>query len=87
MPDTHNKQLLQIIADSPELSSVLRELLEAQFAAPNELKDVGPNTSNEVLGEFLRARLVGMEAIRKVFAEIDRYKKPVAREISTHPTR
>jgi hypothetical protein len=58
--------LLKIIADNPALLESLRKLLESEFVeSPDEL-----GFSNERLGERVRARLTGLQAIDEAFKKI-----------------
>lgn len=62
--------ILRAIADNPALTSVLKQLLEEAFTTPYDHTAL----TNEQLGEQLRARLVGLQAIKDVFKKIASYK-------------
>lgn len=68
-------ETLKIIADSPSLQEALKKLLLAEFEpSPLEL-----GFSNERLGERERARMVGKEAVERVFLEINKHKTQIPR--------
>ncbi len=70
MPDS----IFKSIADNDALLKALRELLERQFSPEVDLKDLARDASDEILGQFLRARIAGMNAIDRSFKEINQYK-------------
>lgn len=65
-----DKEILKTIADNPALREALRKVLEKQFALIN----LSLNDSDTVLGQSVRANLVGMSGIESAFKEIDKYK-------------
>lgn len=65
-----DKELLKQIADNPSLSEALRKLLEEKFSTDSLTAD----HADEVLGQMVRARLVGLKAVEEAFKEIAKYK-------------
>lgn len=79
MPD--NKELFRGLADNPSLMEALRTLLEAQFSTDTLNRD----HSDEVLGQMVRARLVGLQAVEDALKEIAKYKsQPTPAERVAH---
>ncbi len=64
-------EILKIIADNQNLSEALKKVLLAQFEPSREL-NLGH--TDEVLGQFTRANLVGKRAVEEAFKEINKYK-------------
>lgn len=65
-----DKNLLKIIADNPALFDTLKNVLEEKFSVDS----LEINMTNEVLGQMVRARIVGLRALEEGFKEIQRYK-------------
>ncbi len=63
-------ELLKIVADNPSLSDALRRLLEEKFSTDKLKAEV----ADEILGQMVRARLVGLAAIEEAFKEIEKYR-------------
>ncbi len=78
---------LKQIADNQLLLDALKAMLVKQFAPPTDYKDIPSAISDELLGQFLRARITGMNAIDEVFKEIATYKTIVPRPPGTNPAR
>lgn len=70
-----DRKILSIVADNPTLISVLREVFEEKFSVDG----INIGLDNEVLGQMVRARIVGLKALDEGFKEIDRYKTVVDR--------
>ena len=68
------KLTLKGLADNPILTEVLKKLLESKFEAPSEMKNLPGNITDEFLGQFLRARIAGLNAIDEAFREIAQCK-------------
>lgn len=83
-----NNEILSLIANNPTLSQALKDLLLKQFDAPkNWALDLPETTSNELLGEFLRARIAGSNAVEDAFKEISKFKTPEPRIEKVNPGR
>lgn len=67
-----NKELLAIIADNENLLEVLKQLLLDEFEVETPQADLG--VEDVVLGQILRARLVGKKKIDDAFRKILTYK-------------
>lgn len=75
-----NKELLKTVANNQALLEALKSHLLKQFEAPTTFKDLPASTSDELLGQFLRARIAGINAVEDAFREISQLKmtpKPV----------
>lgn len=65
------KHILTAFADNPALMDAVKELVAKQFEA---MPDLSKNPSDELLGQFLRAHVTGLEAIDKAWKELAQYK-------------
>lgn len=65
-----DSKTLQPFADNDTLSAAVRKLLEDQFSTDSLKAD----HSDEVLGQMVRARIVGLKAIEEAFKEIAKCK-------------
>ncbi len=79
-------EIFKTIADNQALLDALRKLLERQFDPEIDLKQL-TTESDELLGQFLRARIAGMKAIDTAFKEIAQYKSVQPKPIGTNPGR
>lgn len=68
MPD--NRDILRTFADNEAVMAAVRELLEKQFSTDN----LEATDSDILLGQMVRAKLVGLKAIEDAFREIAKYK-------------
>lgn len=62
--------ILKGIADNPALMEELKKLLLEEFT----LNNVEKTTTNEILGQIVRANLTGKDAIERAFSKILEYK-------------
>ena len=78
-----NTNLLNIIADNPELFRQLRVLLENHFV------DIAydPSASDELVGQQTRARLEGRRRLREAFIEIEKCRSRGETETRPNPAR
>lgn len=60
------KNILTVIADNPELFSAVKEMLLSGFS----IDKIDRKASDEMLGQLVRARLVGIEVVEDIFATI-----------------
>lgn len=65
-----NRELLKSLADNPALMQLLRELLEKHFSVDN----LEATESDIILGQLVRARLVGLKAVEDAMKEIAQCK-------------
>ena len=67
------KEIFRSLADNPQLCDALMTFLESKF---EDMHGTGTadGMSDEILGQMLRARLIGKAKIREAFIEIARYK-------------
>ncbi len=75
--------ILKTIADNPALMEELEKLLLEEF----EADPIEVGFSNERLGELVKARLVGKNAIARVFSKILEYKTPQPKVEGKNPGR
>ena len=76
-------EILKGIADNPEMTKALKELLLKQF---NE-ESVSTNLDNESLGQVTRARLTGITKINNAFKEIETLKTVKEKPLEDNPAR
>ncbi len=76
--------ILKGIADNPALMDELKKLLVDEFETSDEEVDA---FNNERLGERVRARLTGVQAIEKAFSKILEYRTPGVKVEGRHPGR
>lgn len=62
--------ILKTLADNPSLMEALKKLLERKFSVDLLTSD----ESDIILGQMVRARLVGLKAIEEAFKEIAQYR-------------
>jgi hypothetical protein len=67
-----NKDLLRGLADNPALMATVKDLLVKRFSTDS----LASTDSDIVLGQMVRARLVGLKAIEEAFKEIEQFKTP-----------
>ena len=67
-----DKEILKGLADNPNLMATVRKLIEDKFSVDSLVAD----QSDIVLGQMVRARLVGLKAVEEAFKEIASYKTP-----------
>ena len=60
-----------MLADNPALMDAVKALVTKQFEG---MPDLSKNPSDELLGQFLRAHVTGLEAIDKAWKELSQYK-------------
>ncbi len=65
------KNILSVLADNSALSEAVKLLVTKQFEKP---PTITPETSDLVLGQFLRAHITGLEAIDAAWKELAQYK-------------
>lgn len=65
-----DNEIFRSLADNPLLLSALRNLLEAKLSVDT----LDHSQSVEMLGQMVKARLVGMAAINDAFKEIEQYR-------------
>lgn len=68
---TKEKNILTTLADNPALIDAVRAVFTKQFEIPALL---GAGTSDEVLGQYFRAKITGAKAVEDAFKEIAQYK-------------
>lgn len=78
------KNILAILADNPALIEAVKKILLKQFELPQAL---GAGTSDEVLGQYFRAKMTGTKAIEEAFKEIMQYKTTPDKLERTNPGR
>jgi hypothetical protein len=66
--------ILSIIADNPDLSKALRELIEDELSS---LPLSSEGFSDERLGQLARARIDGLAAIERAFKQIEKHRTNV----------
>ncbi len=63
-------KILGILADNPALSDAVKQCIAKQFSVDNLVA-----TDNDILlGQMVRARLVGLKALNDAFKEIEQHK-------------
>lgn len=67
-----NNELLKIVADNPNLFETLKTLILDEFEITPPQSDLG--VEDLVLGQILRARLVGKNKVESAFKKILTYK-------------
>jgi len=67
-----DKEILKGLADNPNLLAAVRKLLEEKFSVDSLTAD----RADEVLGQMVRARLVGLQAINEAFRELENLRTP-----------
>lgn len=77
------KLILQGIADNPALMEELKKLLLDEFETPNKEE----HYTNEVLGQIVRARIVGVQAVERAFSKILEYRTPQPKVEGKNPGR
>lgn len=75
--------ILKTIADNPALMEELRSMFLAEF----ESQPIEVGFSNERLGELVKARLMGKNAVDSVFNKILEYKTLPEKVEAKHPGR
>jgi hypothetical protein len=63
-------EILKALADNPALLEAVKKLLVDKFSVDT----LSVNTSNEILGQAVRARLDGLRVVEEAFKEIAKYK-------------
>lgn len=76
--------ILTVLADNPALIDAVKAVLTKQFDSSPVM---GVDTSDVVLGQFLRARMAGLKAIDDAFKEINQYKTTVDKPVQSNPAR
>jgi len=77
-------EILKIIADNQKLQEAVRTVLMKQFMDTSSASDT---LTDEQLGQFLRARIVGVKAVEDAFKEIERYKTVEQKNNLINPAR
>lgn len=67
-----DKQLLSIVADNPSLFDTLKKHILDEYEIDAPQGDL--TATDEVLGQILRARLVGKSKVESAFKKIMNYK-------------
>ncbi len=78
------KNILSVLADNPALMDAVKALLIKQFDMPTNL---GPGTSDEVLGQYFRAKMSGTKAIEDAWKELSQYKTVEDKPERVNPAR
>ena len=65
-----NKEILKGLADNPALFEAVKKVILSHFDIPNLKSDM----SNELLGQLVKARLIGLQQVEEAFKEISRHK-------------
>lgn len=71
-----NDPILRGIADNPALFDAVKKVLTEKFEASFSTKEFGPDTSNETLGQYLRAKVMGLALVEEAFKDIAKHKSP-----------
>lgn len=79
-----DKNILSVLADNPALMEAVKLLVTKQFEKPPAM---GPDTSDLVLGQFLRAHITGLEAIDNAWKELVQYRTVVEVKRDKNPAR
>lgn len=79
-----SKNILSVFADNPALMDAVKAVLLKQFDIPDTL---GVGTSDEVLGQYYRAKISGTKAVEQAFTEFAQYKTGVERPVRENPGR
>ena len=67
-----DKQILKVIADNPSLFDTLKSHILNEFEIDAPQGDL--TATDEVLGQILRARLVGKSKVESAFKKVMNYK-------------
>lgn len=78
------KNILTTLADNASLIEAVRSILLKQFQIPENLSS---STSDEVLGQYYRAKMSGTKAVEEAFKEIAQYKTTLDRPARENPGR
>ena len=76
-------KILQPLADNQALLTAVKELILKQFSTDSLVV----TDSDELLGQMVRARIVGIKAVENAFKEIERYKSTQPQVDKTNPAR
>ncbi len=76
--------VLKLIADNQALTEALKELLKGEFETPLTEVDA---SSDEEIGQRVRARLYGKRAIEEAFKKIAKHKTVVEKPRGENPAR
>jgi hypothetical protein len=68
-----DRDILKGLADNPSLMAAVRKLLEDKFS----IDSLKADTADQVLGQMVRARLVGLQAINEAFQELEKHRTPI----------
>lgn len=77
------ESILQVIADNPALLGAVKKVILDEF----DLTAINETMDDEVLGQKLRARLVGIQNINRAFMKIEQYKTAPKVEDKINPAR
>lgn len=75
---------LKVIADNPVLFDALLKYLIGEF---DDMGNIKVSDSNEMLGQILKARLVGKEVLRESFKKISQLKTTSEQPIKRNEAR
>ena len=76
-----DKNILKGLADNPALTDAVKECITKYFSVDKLTSDV----ADIELGQMVRARLVGLQAVNDAFAEIARYKSSATTTAKDNP--
>lgn len=68
------KSLLTRLADDPALLEAVRGVFLKQFDPPKNWAGMASQSSDELLGQVLRARITGIKAVEDACVEIHTYQ-------------
>lgn len=76
-------EILKILADNPALMEAVRKVIEDEFETPAFNDEI----SNELLGQVVRAKMKGLEAVETAFSKIARLKTHEVKKEAPNPAR
>ena len=76
-----NDEILKVLADNPALTEAVKTTIAKYFSVDKLTSDL----ADIELGQMVRARLAGLDALNKAFAEIAQYKSTAKPEDKKHP--
>jgi hypothetical protein len=82
-----NKLILSIIADNKPLFDAVKSTVEAQFDVTTTGLSAIEGLTDEVVGQKVRAQILGYRAVQEAFKEIELYKTPGKKPEMVNPAR
>lgn len=76
-----SENILKTLADNPSLTEAVRACITKYFSVDKLTSDV----ADIELGQMVRARLVGLQAVNDAFLEIARHKSAPKQEAKDNP--